>query len=100
MTTAARSQAYIRVVRTLEDMGPSKLQPEEQATVRVAADALLFADLDGGEGHGAAVTAIGDLTARLIDAGRWTPERAAELVDDVLACGPDVQVSATSAHAA
>ena len=42
-----RTQAYGRVVKTLDEIGPTKLQPAEQARVREAADTLIFAaDLD------------------------------------------------------
>jgi hypothetical protein len=45
--TSDRTQAYGRVVRTLEDLGPAKLQPVEQERIREAADNLIFAaDLD------------------------------------------------------
>jgi hypothetical protein len=78
-----RADAYGRVVRTLDDLGPTKLQPAEQETVRTAADALLF-DEESYE----ALAAVEDLTERLVDSGRWTHERARALVDDVAACGP------------
>ena len=32
--TSERTQAYGRVVKTLEDLGPSKLQPHEQELIR------------------------------------------------------------------
>ena len=88
MSTPERSQAYGRVVRTLRDLGPSKLLPAEQDTIREAADALLFAadpldDADAVE----AVARVEALAARLAETGRWQPERAAELVDDVIGCG-------------
>ena len=37
-----RSQAYRRVMKTLDDMGPSKLFDSEQQRVRYAADNLIF----------------------------------------------------------
>ena len=36
--TSERTQAYGRVIKTLEDLGPSKLQPVEQERIRDAAD--------------------------------------------------------------
>ena len=39
--TSERTQAYGRVVKTLEDLGPAKLQPAEQDRVRDAADQLV-----------------------------------------------------------
>jgi hypothetical protein len=88
LSTPERSQSYGRVVRTLRDVAPSKLLPREQETIREAADALLFTadpldDADAVE----AVTRVEALAAHLAETGRWDPERAAELVDDVIGCG-------------
>jgi hypothetical protein len=45
--TSERTQAYGRVIRTLEDLGPAKLLPAEQDRIRDAADNLIFAaDID------------------------------------------------------
>jgi len=82
-----RAAAYGRVVKTLEDMGPTKLLPAEQETIREAADALLFDD-DAYD----RLAAVEDLAERLVEAGRWSPERAKQLVDDVAACGPPAGV--------
>ncbi len=87
MTQEDRAQAYGRVVRTLDDMGPTKLLPAEQATIRDAADALLF-DEDAYD----KLAAVEDLAERLVEAERWSPERARQLVDDVAACGPSAGV--------
>jgi hypothetical protein len=80
---ADRAQAYGRVVKTLEDLGPTKLLPEERDLIRSAADALLFED-DAYE----ELARVEDLAERLVEAERWTTERARGLVDDVAACGP------------
>ncbi len=80
---ADRALAYGRVVKTLDDLGPAKLLPDEQEIIRRAADAMLFEE-DGYE----ALTEVEDLAERLVEADRWTPERARALVDDVAACGP------------
>ena len=85
--TPDRSSAYGRVIKTLEDMGPSKLHDLERMRVRNAADTLLFA----AAADVAALDAIADvelLTRHLIDTGRWSAERASELSDAVAACGP------------
>jgi hypothetical protein len=84
--TSERTQAYGRVIRTLDDVGPTKLHADEQARIREAADILIFAataaevrdTLDD-------VEALGE---RLVATGRWSEERAAELVQDLVACGP------------
>ena len=42
--TSERTQAYGRVLRTLEDVGPAKLHESEQTRIRLAADELIFAE--------------------------------------------------------
>ena len=81
-----RTQAYGRVVKTLDELGPTKLQPAEQQRVREAADTLIFA-----AGLDEARTAMADvesLAEHLVASDRWSQERASQLVDDLLACGP------------
>lgn len=83
-----RTQAYGRVVKTLDDLGPTKLHADEQERVRTAADTLIFAE---DPFAGGAPEAMGDIRAladELVQSGRWTEERASELVDDVLGTGP------------
>jgi polyhydroxyalkanoate synthesis regulator phasin len=81
-----RTQAYGRVVKTLEDLGPAKLQPAEQERVREAADTLIFAaDLDEAR---AVMDDVDTLAEHLVASDRWSEERARQLVDDLLACGP------------
>jgi len=81
-----RTYAYGRVVKTLEDLGPAKLQPAEQQRVRDAADTLVFAaGLDEAR-H--VLEDVETLAENLVDSGRWSEERAQQLVDDLLACGP------------
>jgi hypothetical protein len=81
-----RTQAYGRVIKTLDDVGAAKLQPAEQARIREAADDLVFA-VDFEEAR-AALEAADELAEHLVATGRWTPERAGELIHDLLACGP------------
>ena len=81
-----RTQAYGRVVKTLEDLGPAKLQPAEQQRVREAADTLIFAaDLDEAR---TVMDDVDTLAEHLVASDRWSEERARQLVDDLLACGP------------
>ena len=82
-----RSKAYGRVVKTLAQRDGDELTADEQQVVRTAADALLFE----GDGYDE-LSAVEDLAQGLVDAGRWTPERARRLVDDVAACGPSAGV--------
>ena len=81
-----RTQAYGRVIKTLDDIGPAKLLPAEQDRIRDAADSLIFAA--GFEEARAAMEDVDALVEHLVSSGRWTPERAHELLQDLLGCGP------------
>jgi hypothetical protein len=81
-----RTQAYGRVLRTLEDVGPTKLHRTEQTRVRDAADTLIFAaTVDDAR---AALEDVDALCEHLVATDRWSAERAAELARDLAACGP------------
>jgi hypothetical protein len=82
-----RTQAYGRIVKTLEDLGPAKLLATEQIRIRSAADTLIFAS-DADHDVLAAAEDVRTLAEHLVESGRWTDERAAKLVDDVSSCGP------------
>jgi hypothetical protein len=85
--TSERTQAYGRIVKTLEDLGPTKLLAAEQERIRDAADTLIFAER--ADDHVvAALEDIRTLAAHLAESGRWTDERAAGLADDMAAVGP------------
>ena len=89
--TSDRTQAYGRVVKTLEDLGPAKLQPTEQDRIREAADNLIFAaNLDDAR---SALEDVEALIEHLVASGRWTTERAEQLAADLLACGPVTPVA-------
>jgi hypothetical protein len=86
-----RTQAYGRVMHTLNELGPSKLLGDEQDRIREAADTLIFAS-DLVEDP-AAVEALADaetLCAALVESGRWTEMTAARLAKDLRECGPDL----------
>jgi hypothetical protein len=84
--TNERTQAYGRVVQTLDEIGATKLLPAEQARIRDAADCLIFAsDLEDAR---EALQDIGNLTDHLLASGRWLQERIDTLVANLLACGP------------
>jgi hypothetical protein len=86
-----RTQAYGRVVKTLEDLGPAKLQQAEQERIREAADTMIFAaDLDEAR---AALEDVDALAEHLVASDRWSEERARQLVDDILAIGPVAPVA-------
>jgi hypothetical protein len=92
--TSERSQAYGRVVKWLDDLGPSKLTAPEQDIVRNAADSLFFCeDLAADEQAQDALAELRGLTERLVEADRWLAETAERLIDDVEGCGPLAPVS-------
>jgi hypothetical protein len=86
--TSARARAYRRVVKTLEDLGPTKLRPSERDRVREIADTLLFCVDPGAEGALLACLEAEALVRHLTQSGRWTAERAERLHADLRACGP------------
>jgi hypothetical protein len=86
-----RTQAYGRVVKTLEELGPAKLQPAEQERIREAADTLIFAG--GIDEARASLEDVDALAEHLVASDRWSEERARQLVDDLLACGPVAAVA-------
>jgi hypothetical protein len=89
--TSERTQAYGRVMKTLEDVGPTKLHESEQERIREAADTLIFAaGLDEARASLEDVDALAD---HLVVSDRWSEERARQLVDDLLACGPVAPVA-------
>jgi hypothetical protein len=89
--TSERTQAYGRVVKTLEDLGPAKLQTAEQDRIREAADTLIFAAEP--EEARAALEHIEALAEHLVASDRWTPERAQQLLEDLADCGPVAPVA-------
>jgi hypothetical protein len=84
--TNERTQAYGRVVQTLDELGPSKLQTREQARIRDAADTLIFAS--GVDETRDALRDMGILAEALVSSGRWLTETVDRLLEDLLACGP------------
>lgn len=84
--TSERAQSYGRVTRLLDEVGATKLQPSEQASVREAADALFFSE--GDAGARAAMAEAEALVDRLVASERWTRERADDLLDAIAGCGP------------
>jgi len=89
--TSERTQAYGRIIKTLEDIGPAKLHAAEEQRIRDAADNLLFAaDL---EEACDALTDVDALAEQLVGSGRWSTERSTELVQNLQACGPVTPVA-------
>ena len=85
----ARTQSYSRVVKALYDLGPSKLQPDEQALIRDAADGLIFCAGPGlDQDTRAAMDRVEAQLAELVRSGRWTEPTAHALLADLAGCGP------------
>jgi len=92
-----RTQAYRRVMRTIDELGPSKLLSSEQDRIRHAADNLIFSSgLATDEPALDALRDIEELCAALVDSGRWETVTAERLDRDVRACGPTEPVAAAA----
>jgi hypothetical protein len=87
--TGTRSEAYGRVTKTLDELGPSKLLPAEQALIRYAADILFFAS--NVKETRDAMRDISRLGEGLVSSARWLDETVDRLIKDLLACGPEEQ---------
>lgn len=84
-----RTQAYKRVMRTLSDLGPTKLLDGEQDRVRTAADTLIFCSADGDEQTVEETLAdVDELCRDLVASERWEPVTAERLARDLRDCGP------------
>lgn len=86
-----RTQAYRRVMDTLDELGPSKLLGPEQERIRDAADNLIFSsDLSVDEAAREALRDTDELCNALVESGRWESVTAERLERDLRACGPGV----------
>ena len=87
--TSERSQAYGRVVATLDDLGPSKLLADEIEFVREGIDVLFFCDdLTADAAAQDMLAGCRELARRLVESERWLEETAARLLADIEGCGP------------
>jgi hypothetical protein len=76
-------------MRTLEEIGPAKLQDAERERIRSAADTLFFAEDLGTDADARDAVADMSVLARgLVESERWLDETANRLLDDVMGCGP------------
>ena len=92
-----RTQAYSRVMHMLDELGPSKLQSDEQERIRQAADNLIFsAGLGADDPARDALRDTDALCATLVDSGRWEAVTAERLERDLRACGPDGDLAAAA----
>ena len=85
-----RAQAYGRVMKTLTDIGPSKLHADEQELIREVADALFFAEDASAE---QALGRVDELVGRLVDSDRLLADTADQLLRDLAGCGPATAVA-------
>jgi hypothetical protein len=90
-----RTQAYKRVMRTLTEIGPSKLLASEQERIRDAADTLIFSS--GLSDEQSAIDALADvdeLCRDLVASDRWERVTAAKLAQDLRGCGARAEAEA------
>jgi hypothetical protein len=84
-----RAQAYGRVIKAVDDLAGTKLHPQEQQTIRGAADALLFCeDLSSDPAAEEALASVYELTDHLVESDRLSSDGAQRLLQDVESCGP------------
>jgi hypothetical protein len=90
-----RTQAYKRVMRTLSELGPSKLLADEQERVRDAADTLIFSSgLSDEQAADDALANADELCRDLVASGRWERVTAARLAQDLRGCGARAEAEA------
>jgi hypothetical protein len=76
-------------MRVVSAEGAERLEPDEQAVLREAADALFFSrDIAGDPEAGEALARANDLAGDLVGAERWSPDHAERVLQDLEACGP------------
>jgi hypothetical protein len=76
-------------MRVVSADGEERLESDEQALLREAADAIFFsADIADDPEARDALAAADDLAARLVRAERWSHDRAEQMLQDLEACGP------------
>jgi hypothetical protein len=93
-----RANAYQRVLRALDELGPSKLQPNEQERIRYAADSLIFCpDLLEDDATRDSLEDTELLFEVLVESGRWERVTADKLVDDLRGCGPELPIELQAA---
>jgi hypothetical protein len=93
-----RAYAYQRVLSTLDELGPSKLQQSEQDRIRYAADSLLFCvDLLEDDATRDSLEDTELLFEVLVESGRWERVTADRLIADLRSCGPQLPVELQAA---
>jgi hypothetical protein len=93
-----RAHAYGRVIQILTELGPAKLQPDEQERIRYTADSLvLCADLFADDPARDSLEDTELLCEVLVQSGRWERATADELVAELRACGPELPLDLSQA---
>ena len=93
-----RAHAYQRVIHTLGELGPAKLQPVEQERIRYTADNLILcADLLDDDAARDSLEDTELLFEVLVQSGRWERSTADSLIEDLRACGPELPLDLTQA---
>jgi hypothetical protein len=93
-----RANAYSRLIHTLAELGPAKLQPVEQERIRYTADSLIFcADLVEDDAVRDSLEDTELLCEVLVQSGRWERPTADRLIADLRACGPELPLSLSHA---
>ena len=88
-----RTDAYRRVLHTLAELGPTKLQIDEQERIRYAADSLIFCpDLLQDDPTRDSLEDTELLLEVLVESGRWERVTADRLIADLRGCGPEFPV--------
>ena len=76
----------MKVIAAADD---AALEPAEQEILREAADAMLFCeDIALDDDARDALARVSDVAGQLVGAGRWDPELAEQVLQDLEACGP------------
>src|ERR1700722_17192406 len=84
-----RTNAYRRVLNTIAELGPAKLQDGEQDRIRYAADTLIFcSDLGADNAAREALVETQLMLDVLVESGRWERATADRLAADLRGCGP------------
>ena len=93
-----RASAYRRVIHTLSELGPAKLQAAEQERIRYTADNLILcADLVDDDAARDSLEDTELLFEVLVQSGRWERDTADQLIADLRGCGPELPVDLTQA---
>jgi len=93
-----RTSAYRRVIQMLDELGPVRLQPDEEERIRYTADSLvLCADLFKDDASRDSLEDTELLCEVLVQSGRWERVTADQLIIDLRACGPELPVGLSTA---